>query len=401
MAKKKKQPKIEKVFEGSSKEEQLSVDENKISDKSAVDEFLGLSPNDIIEEPDDGLTDYQRGQKEKLETVKSKISQILKSQNIEIVDENFGDEYDTSGGEKTAEKSQQDYDSLKEIFGDKKRKQELTLTIDDFDYTYVGQYIDDYDLIHMKNIKRIKLKRKYPKWMKKALIASSLVVVIGVGVFLGVFLTRQVPVTLKSVSLNQTQNNYYVSEVFDYTGLYLIAEYTDGSTKKIKLNKSYLNLGGVLGRVEHVGSDGRDIQFLNGTIAYLPFTYTEGEKSFSVTYTVNIHKKVEDGLECVYTNGLFNLQAGDYITDAVLKTFVDYGNYGKTQIKLSNSNLEIYVNDEERKLTYEQGAGFKLISDLTQSSKILVVYNYDSSSKIELEITYQEGVYNSSIKIEK
>ena len=88
MARKKKQPKIEKVFEGSSAEEQVSAAENEEKKEiSAVDEFLGVDPNDT----GDGLTDEQREKQEKLNSVKGKIAQILKSQNIEIVDENFGD----------------------------------------------------------------------------------------------------------------------------------------------------------------------------------------------------------------------------------------------------------------------------------------------------------------------
>ena len=184
MARKKKQPKIEKVFDSSSKEEQLLSAENyEKKEVSAVDEILEVYDDSV----DDGLTDSQREKKERLDSVKSKIAQILKSQNIEIVDENFGDEYETGSGGSTEERSQQDYDSLKALFGDKDKgkKQELTLTIDDFDYTYVGQYIDEYDLMHMKNIKRIKLQKKYPKWMKKAIIAASVIAVVGVGVFLG------------------------------------------------------------------------------------------------------------------------------------------------------------------------------------------------------------------------
>ena len=116
MAKKKKQPKIEKVFKGSSKEEQLlSAENEEKKEVSAVDEFLEVYDDSV----DDGLTDSQREQKEKLDNVKSKIAQILKSQNIEIVDENFGDEYESGSGGTTEERSQQDYDSLKALFGDK------------------------------------------------------------------------------------------------------------------------------------------------------------------------------------------------------------------------------------------------------------------------------------------
>ncbi len=393
MAKKKKQPKIEKVFDGSSKEEQLlSAENDEKKEVSAVDEFLEVYDDSV----DDGLTDSQREKKERLDSVKSKIAQILKSQNIEIVDENFGDEYETGSGGSTEERSQQDYDSLKALFGDKDKgkKQELTLTIDDFDYTYVGQYIDEYDLMHMKNIKRIKLQKKYPKWMKKAIIAASVVAVVGVGVFLGIYLTRDIPVYLKGISLSQVENDYYVDEVFDYTGLYIIAEYSDGSTKQVKLDKSHLK--GVIGSVDRVGDNGEDVKFLRGTTASLTFDY----EGFETTYTVNILKKVEKGIEAIYTDGLFNLKADEYISSSVLNLLVDYGAYGKTSTKYSSSNLDIYIDDSAEKLAYVSGQGYKLTSDLTTGSKIKLVYKYNNGeSTIELVIEYQEGVNVSSVTI--
>jgi len=393
MARKKKQPKIEKVFDGSSKEEQLlSAENDEKKEVSAVDEILEVYDDSV----DDGLTDSQREKKERLDSVKSKIAQILKSQNIEIVDENFGDEYETGSGGSTEERSQQDYDSLKALFGDKDKgkKQELTLTIDDFDYTYVGQYIDEYDLMHMKNIKRIKLQKKYPKWMKKAIIAASVIAVVGVGVFLGIYLTRDIPVYLKGISLSQVENDYYVGEVFDYTGLYIIAEYSDGSTKQLKLDKSHLK--DVIGNIDPVGDDGKDVRFRGGSIASLTFNY----EGFETTYTVNILKKVENGIEAIYTDGLFNLKNNEYISSSVLNLLVDYGDYGKTSTQYSDSNLDIYIDDSVEKLSYVSGQGYKLTSDLTTGSKIKLVYKYNGGdSTIELVIEYQEGVNVSSVTI--
>lgn len=386
MAKKKKQPKIEKVFEGSSAEEQVSAAENEEKKEiSAVDEFLGIDPN----ETGDGLTDEQREKQERLNSVKGKIAQILKSQNIEIVDENFGDEYEHGSGEATAEKAQADYDSLNELFGgaNKNKKQELTLTIDDFDYTYTGQYVDEYDLMHLKNIKRIKLQKNYPKWMKKAIIAASVIAVVGVGVFLGFYLTRDIPVYLKSVSLSQVEHDYYVDEVFDYTGLYLIAEYSDGTKQQVKLDKTHLK--GVIGRVEHVGTDGQDVQFLSGNSAVLTFNY----EGFDVEYTVNILKKVETGLQAIYANGIFDLKTNEYISASTLNLLVDYGAFGKAEIKLSNPAVEIYIDGSADKLQYVSGEGFKLETDLSQTSTIKVVYKYNNgASRIELDISYAEGV---------
>lgn len=387
--KKKKEPKVEKVFDSSSAEEQdsaVSEDsenaENQEKKRSDVDEFLGIEESN---EEDDYLTEEQRAKVEKLNTVKSKISQILRSSNIEIIDENIGDEYEFDGSAGKEQKSQQDYDSLKAIFGDgsKDKKQELTLTIDDFDYTYVGQYLDEYDLMHMKNIKRIRLQRHYPKHLKKALIIAGVVVVAGLGAYLGYYFTKDVPVYLKSVSLSQTEHDYYINEVFDYTGLYFIAEYSDGSKKYIKLDSSYLK--DITGRVERVGENLQDVQFVNGTMASLTFSY----QGFNVDYTVNILKKTESGLMAIYANGLFDVEANGYINSTILNLFIDYGNYGKQTLKLSSTNITLYVDDV--KCVYESNKGFKVESGTTNASVIKIEYKTDKDEVLTLLVQYAEG----------
>lgn len=387
--KKKKEPKVEKVFESSSAEEQASAvsedsenAENQEKKRSDVDEFLGIEESN---EEDDYLTEEQRAKVEKLNTVKSKISQILRSSNIEIIDENIGDEYEFDGSAGKEQKSQQDYDSLKAIFGDgsKDKKQELTLTIDDFDYTYVGQYLDEYDLMHMKNIKRIRLQKRYPKHLKKALIIAGVVVVAGLGAYLGYYFTKDVPVYLKSVSLSQTEHDYYINEVFDYTGLYFIAEYSDGSKKHIKLDSSYLK--DITGRVERVGENLQDVQFVNGTMASLTFSY----QGFNVDYTVNILKKTESGLMAIYANGLFNVESNGYIDSTILSLFIDYGNYGKQTLKLSSINITLYVDDV--KCVYESNKGFRVESGTTNASVIKIEYKTDKNEVITLLVQYAEG----------
>ncbi len=392
--KNKKTPKVEKVSESSSVEEQDSVANNEQEPKpeekqrSDVDEFLGIEEQS---EEDDFLSEEQKQKVEKLNTVKSKISQILKSSNIEIIDENIGDEYESDGSAVSEQKSQQDYDSLKALFGDKDagKKQELTLTIDDFDYTYTGQYIDEFDLMHMKNIKRIRLQRKYPKHMKKAIIIASAVLVVGLGVFLGIYLTRDVPVYLKSVSLNQTEHDYYMNEVFDYTGLYLIAEYSDGSKKQVKLD--YTHKTDVTGWVEYVGEGGKDVQFVNGSSAVLTFNY----QGFDVNYTVNIIRKVEDGLRCTYAPALFKLGNDAYINDSVLQVFVKYGDFGDQNIALSSTNLSLYVNGE--KCVYEKNKGFLVKNGTTNTSQIRIEYVTEKKETIKLDIPYVEGQFECSI----
>lgn len=392
---KKKEPKVEKVFDDKTEKEESSQNqentngdaENQEQQLTGLEEFE--DPNAEVNE-DDGLTEIQKQKYEKLGNVKDKISKILKSSNVEIVDENIGDEYDLDYATDSEKQQQQDYDSLKALFGnkDKSKKQELTLTIDDFDYTYVGQYIDEYDLMHMKGIKKVRLQRKYPKHLKKFLIAACVVLIAGLGGFLGYYFTRETPVYLKSVALNQTENNYYIYENFDYTGLYLIAEYSNGVKQYIPLNGNYLV--DIIGRVER---NGDDIQFTGGTLAELTFSY----QGFNVKYSVNILEKIKEGLIALYSPGFFNLQSGEYITDDYLKILCDYGDYGQELLDLSSSEIELYVNDT--KLNYvtnsgENKSGFLLTENLTKSSTIRVSYQ-----GIELEFTYDEMNNFARIKI--
>ena len=392
---KKKEPKVEKVFDDKTEKEESSQNqentngdaENQEQQLTGLEEFE--DPNAEVNE-DDGLTEIQKQKYEKLGNVKDKISKILKSSNVEIVDENIGDEYDLDYATDSEKQQQQDYDSLKALFGnkDKAKKQELTLTIDDFDYTYVGQYIDEYDLMHMKGIKKVRLQRKYPKHLKKFLIAACVVLIAGLGGFLGYYFTRETPVYLKSVALNQTENNYYIYENFDYTGLYLITEYSNGVKQYIPLNGNYLV--DIIGRVER---NGDDIQFTGGTLAELTFSY----QGFNVKYSVNILEKIKEGLIALYSPGFFNLQSGEYITDDYLKILCDYGDYGQELLDLSSSEIELYVNDT--KLNYvtnsgENKSGFLLTENLTESSTIRVSYQ-----GIELEFTYDEMNNFARIKI--
>ena len=120
MKKVKKAAKIEKVFGNSSKEEQ--VFDEKISQEENDDVLVNEDEN--IEEQSQNnkpqLSQKQIQKKSEIESVKSKISKILKSSNIEIIDENFGDEYELDETD-SQKQSQQDYDTLKAMFGDKDR----------------------------------------------------------------------------------------------------------------------------------------------------------------------------------------------------------------------------------------------------------------------------------------
>lgn len=358
MAKKKKEPKIEKVFESKTD----SLDENKKPEDSSsnVDDFLGK------ETPEDHLTEKQKAKLEKINNVKSKISKILQSSNIEIVDENFDDDYDYGSAENVDGQSQQDYDSLKALYGGKEKgkKAEVTLTIDDFDYMYIGQYLEEYDLMHMKNIKKVRIQKKKSPKLKKFLIISSLVLIAGVGAFLGFFFTRKTPAYLKQVTLSQTERSYYIDEKFDYTGIYLIAEYSDGRIERIKLDSKYFNSDLSTGKIERSGEENNEILFANSGTANLVFSY----EGFNVEYTVNIARKTESGIHALYTEGLFNIGINGLITTDYLKIFIDYGDFGVECVNFSQSIL-VYVDDERCIYTNE---GYRVLNGVNEHSKIVI-----------------------------
>lgn len=364
MAKKKKEPKVEKVFDSKNSKsteaeakQDASVDENTASN---VDDFLGK------ETPEDHLTEKQKAKLEKLNNVKSKISKILQSSNIEIVDENFDDDYDYGSAENIDGQSQQDYDSLKALYGgkEKNKKAEVTLTIDDFDYTYIGQYLEEYDLMHLKNIKKVRIQKKRSPKLKKFLIIATMVVVVAVGAFLGFYFTREVPVYLKGVTINQNERSYYVNQKFDYTGLYLLAEYSDGTVKRVKLESKYFNNDLTTGKIERTGEENDEIMFANNGTANLVFTY----QGFNVEYTVNVIRKVETGIHAIYTSGIFELGVNGYITNELLNIFIEYGEYGEELVDFSQS-ISITVDGVRCVYTND---GYKVI-DGTNADSVIVI----------------------------
>ncbi|MBQ4541261.1 MAG: hypothetical protein IJA23_00255 [Clostridia bacterium] len=382
--KNKKDTKIEKVFDSSSEAEnaennevQSSEDVKNMSDEEKL--ILGVDTQDENE-----LTEAQKEKLEDLSNVKDKLSRLLKSSNIEIVDENFGDEYEagtSSGGEG---KQQQDYDSLKDLYGtgDANKKKELTLTIDDYDYTYTGQYLDEFDVSHLK-IKRIRLQNKYAKKIKKiALIASICLVVIG-GAVAAFLLTREKPVYLKSISLNQESGKYFINDYFDYAGLYILAEYSDGRIERIKLDSSHLK-----DKVGNISQDGDDLKFTGTQPASLTFTYG-GQ---SVDYSVVVTTKEPSGLAAVYSSGLFNLNAGDKISKDNLKLLIKYANFNPTFYDYNGDNTVIEIMGN--RCSYDSASGAFIASESTKpdvagelsSAVIRIVYG-----GFELQITDVAG----------
>ena len=381
----KKEPKVEKVFKGKKDKSAEVVSEEVISEEvkktSDVDDFLGVEAPQ--EDPNDKLSENQKNKLEKINAVKSKISKILQSSNIEIVDENFGDEYESSDAPGVI--SQEDLDSLKSMYGaEKNKKAEVTLTIDDFDYMYVGQYLEEYDLMHMKNIKRVKIQRKKNPKLRKFLTISAMVVVLALGGFLAFFFTRKIPVYLKSVTLNQTAREYYVNDEFQERGLYFIAEYSDGSIQKIGLEKSHFNSDLSTGRFERVGDEEKEIIFISNGTANLVFSYG----GFNVSYEVTVKKKHELGFRAIYSSGVFDILAGGLITQNLLMIAVNYEDLGfDIDWYSTSSKMSLYVDvdgsgefEECKKLT----DGYLVESGTNQNSAIEIRYSPTSGSTYKI-----------------
>ena len=353
----KKEPKIEKVFDSSSDAENSEFGESKL-EKDVQDmsdeEKLILGVEDKNENE---LTEAQKEKLEDLSNVKDKLSKLLKASNIEIIDENFGDEYESSSSASGEGKQQQDYDSLKDLFGsDAGKKKELTLTIDDYDYTYTGQYLDEFDVSHLK-IKRIRLQNKYAKKIKKiAIIASVCITLVGSGIA-AFLLTREKPVYLKSITLNQEAGTYFINDYFDYSGLYILAEYSDGRIERIKLNASHLK-----DKVGNIAQDGDDLQFTGTQPASLTFGY--GGKL--INYEVVVSTKSPSGLAAVYSEGLFNLIVGDEINENNLKLLVKYSNFNPTFFDYDGDNTIIEIDGV--RCSYDSTKSSFIVSKSTKSS---------------------------------
>lgn len=351
---KKKEPKVEKVFETADSSNAGEETKENSELEGNLNEILGVEEE---ETPEVELSEQEQEKLDKLDSVKSKISKILQSSNIEIVDENEGDEYDTSIDGDAQKRQQQDYDSLKAMFGDgdKNKKQELTLTIDDFDYSYTGQYVDEYDLVHLKNIKKIKLQSKHKKLTKRLIIAASVLLVVGIAVTLGIVLTRKPQVYLKAVSLSQTEQTYFLNETFDYRGIYIISEYSNGTITKTKLNSSHFTDS--TGYVERPSST--ELVFADGTDATLYFTYA----GFRTSIKINIVQKVVSGIEMKTSSDFRSLKTDEYLTEDDLLVFVNYSNYLSEKIDLSK--VIVRINYERLPDYDEENKGIRLTTDLS------------------------------------
>ena len=337
--KNKKEKKVEKVFADSASENESVNDQSaEGSENELTEEEIMMGMTEKEDDDDLGLSDHQKAKLDKLSSVRDKISKILKASNIEIIDENFGDEYETGDGVVDGVQQQQDYDSLKAMFGakDKGKGKELTLTLDEYDYTHTGQYIEEFDLMHLKGIKKVRIHKKQSKWVKRIIIAASIIVVVAVGVVLGLQLTKKEPIVLTSISLNQSAGVYFVNDSFDYSGLYIYAKYSDGSVQKIKLNNN--NFAGTVGGNNN--TENGNIKFLGGSPVNITFSFG----GLSTTYVAEVKTKVQDGLQAFYDDSLFLLNSGDVVTNDYLRLFALYRDNNPADELEINNKITLVVN---------------------------------------------------------
>ena len=339
------------------------------NNKLAEEEFLNQSVSSDASKNNsataDNFSGANKNENDKYSNVKSKISKLLQSQGIEIIDENEGDEYEFEASEdgETAQ-TRQDAEELISVYAEagKKKKKELELTFDNFDYTYIGQYLDEFDLLHMKNIKKVKLKRNITKRFRLTIISIIVAMVAILGAVMTYFIVRPVPVYLKNVSLNQTERVYYLDEVFDYTGLYFIEEYSDGSIKKVPLTSEYLDNIATTGQFTTTNDN---IQFRDGSLANFVFRY----KGFTLNYKVNIRRKNAKTFYVIFSDGIFNLSENDYITSDIMKIMVYYEGFGIEEVKdVSAFTLSIGGID----CTYDSNRGEFKVSTNT-SGKVITI----------------------------
>ena len=184
------------------------------------------------------------------------------------------------------------------------------------------------------------------------LIASIALIVISGGLA-AFFLTRETPVYLKSISLNQEAGSYYVNDYFDYAGLYILAEYSNGRVDKIKLKPSHLQqkFGNIVETADGIYFDG-----------VKPAELVFGYGGKTVTYAVTVENKRAVDLAAIYSEGLFNLSQGDLINSKNLKILVKYSNFKPVYVEdYDNDDFDIYINNEKCEYDYERG-GFVAVS---------------------------------------
>lgn len=385
--KKNQAPKIESVFLPSKDEKreeeekrareydeahkQQNVEEEELSEELIDDESAdenGTEPSEETSESEgeqivvDGetltqegeseeLKELEREKQEQLDSVQSRISRILKNGSVEIVDENAGDIYEFGESSDKERKQQEDYDSLKALFGTEKAKSlEITVVEDEFDYAYVGQYVDELDILHIKNIKHVKLQSKHSKAFKILTAAAVLVAVLVLAIVLPLVLLREKPVYLVSISLNQSEASYFVDEQFVFSGRYIIAKYSDGSSKRVQLSYNMLDRDSTYGSI--IYSNGNVIFSSGGTssVARLAFNY----EGMSTVLEVTVKQKQIVGIGAT-SNELFNTPGtATFIGKDKLVVYVEYEQLGAQELEFS-ADIQVYVTGADAE-TYIGGA---------------------------------------------
>ena len=162
-------------------------------------------------------------------------------------------------------------------FMEKHTKKEENVDIGTF-----GKYDSDLDFRLNQNIKKVRFPMS--KQLKILLSCLAVVLLAGIGTFLGIYLYEEPPaIVLTKVALSQERvTNVYVNDNLNVDYIYLNCEYSDGTTKRLPVSKDMLTVN-TTSAVQYDTATG-NTKFINSGMVYVTVEY-EGN-SLRLTYIV-------------------------------------------------------------------------------------------------------------------
>ena len=96
-------------------------------------------------------------------------------------------------------------------------------------------------------------------------------------------------------------------------------------------------------------------------------------EGFNVNYEVTVKKKTETGLKAIYTDGIFQIEAGGVLVPRdLIWVFVKYEGIGEGYMEHSaNNGVSIYVDGAKCEQTAD---GYVVQNGTTSASQILIKY---------------------------
>ena len=104
-------------------------------------------------------------------------------------------------------------------------------------------------------------------------------------------------------------------------------------------------------------------------------------------------------MQAIYTDAIFAKSRDEYIGADILNIAIEYGGYGKEEIKFSNTKLSFYIDGI--RCSVDSNKGVKAVTDITDTSVIKIIYDISKNSKLELSLTKSEGVHIKSVYLNK